>query len=174
MHLPTLAKYLLVAWMLPVGIVVIARTFSPDPGQSRSDFQSATFTPARIWTTEHQGTRRSDYFELRVQSPAGEFFFHRDPNPEPIQQLGARIPRDRPLALLYQSGHEGNVLMEIADGSPGASTSFLSFSDIMAEYAARRRLVYIVAAIWFTLANLISWALWKAVPNPPATVTDGP
>ncbi len=39
--------------------------------------------------------------------------------------------------------------------------SILSFADVMAEYAARQRLVYIIAGIWLVLGNLFLFGLWK-------------
>lgn len=158
MHIPTLIKYLVLAWGVPIAIVVLVRTFTPGANQERIDFFEQTFLPERVWVTEGRGRMGSDHFELRIQSPKGKVFFHRDPNREPILELKRRFPVNSPITVLYESSKlEGNVLMEIAT----ADMTILGFDDIMAEYASRRRLVYIVAAVWCTLANLLSYALWK-------------
>jgi hypothetical protein len=159
MHLPTFLKYLALAWGLPLVIIATSRFASPDPDQKRSDFPGKTFKPARVWVVGKKGTKGSDHFELRIESPDGAVYFHRDPNPEPVAELDRKFPRDTEVTVLYQAGLEGNVLMEIA--AAGAASPVLSFDDIMAEYASRRRLVGIVAAVWWILANLFAFALWK-------------
>lgn len=158
MHIPTLIKYLVLAWGVPIAIVIVVRTFTPDTSRERIDFSEQTFLPERVWVTEGRGRKGSDHFELRIQNPKGEVFFHRDPNREPILELNERFPVNSPITVLYESSKlEGNVLMEIAS----ANITILAFDDVMAEYASRRRLVYIVAAVWCALANLLSYALWK-------------
>lgn len=164
MHLAILVKYLLAAWGVPIVIVVTVRLFTPDPGQSRENFASQSFTPARIWIVGGTGTKGADYFELRIENPAGEVFFHRDPERQPIVELRERIPNDTKLSILYSSSKlEGNVLMQIASEDSSSAKPALSFDDVMAEYGTRRKVVYIVAAVWCTLANLLAFALWKQV-----------
>jgi hypothetical protein len=165
MHLPTFLKYLAVAWGVPVAILLVVILSTPGPNQNRSDFQKKTFTPARIWVSGIRGTKGSDYFELRIQSPEGDVFFHRDPDRKPISDLEHKLPKDSEVDVLYASTGEGNIVMEITSGSAPSSPPVLSFESVMAEYGARRKLVYIVAAIWWVLANLLSYALWK-VPLP--------
>lgn len=159
MHLPTFLKYLALAWGLPLVIIATSRFASPDPDQKRSDFPSRTFKPARVWVAGEKGTKGSDFFELRIESPDGTVYFHRDPDPGPVAELDRKLPRETEVTVLYQPGLEGNLLMEIA--AAGAASPVLSFDAIMAEYASRRRLVGIVAAVWWTLANLFAFALWK-------------
>ena len=160
MHIPTLIKYFALAWGVPILVVFVVRAFTPDPSQSRTNFSQREFRPARIWITEKKGTKNSDYFELRIRNSSGEEFFHRDPEREPIAELYKRFPKDAVIRILFSPGVEGNVLMEIAATNP-SSSAVLSFESVMDEYASRRRVVYIVAAVWCGLANLIAFALWK-------------
>ncbi len=161
MHIPTLIKYLVLAWGVPIAIVLVVRTFTPDPGQDRANFSQQSFKPARVWVAEKSGTKGSDYFELRIESPNGEEFFHRNPEGEPILDLERQFPINTEVEILYSPGLEGNVLMEIVATDPESAISILSFDAIMGEYASRRRVVYIVAGVWCVLANLFSFALWK-------------
>lgn len=161
MHLPSLIKYLVFAWGGPVMIVLLVRALTPDPSQSRSDFPSKTFKPSRVWVAEEREARGADFFELRIESPEGAVFFHRDPDRDPIVELDRRFPKDSEVTVLYNPDAEGNALLEIASVGTSSSTPVLSFDSIMNEYASRRRVVYIVAAVWWTFANLLSYALWK-------------
>lgn len=58
----------------------------------------------------------------------------------------------------------GNVLVEILGASGVPEEEILSFDTVMAGYATRRRVIFIVEAVWWGLANLIALALWKSVP----------
>lgn len=167
MHLPTLIKYLLLAWGLPVTIVIVARTFTPDPSRTREDFSQQSFRPERVWVDEGTGRKNSDHFELRIRNPEGEEFFHRDPEPEPIYDLYSSFPGNGEIRIIFSPDSEGNVLMEIVPTAP-ESAPLLSFETVMAEYTSRRRFVYIVAAIWCGTANLFAFALWKVdIPGSP-------
>jgi len=167
MHIPTLIKYLVLAWCVPILIVFIIRFFTPDPSQTRADFAYQVFRPARVWVDEERGSKNSDHFELWIRNPTGEEFFHRDPEREPILDLYSRLPKDSEIKILFSPSAEGNVLMEVTPTNP-PSASVLAFQTVMDAYASRRRVVYIVAAVWCGIANLFSFALWKvdiAVPE---------
>lgn len=153
-------KYLLLAWGIPILIVLVVRAFTPDPNLARTDFVRQEFLPAQVWVEEKKGSKRSDYFELRIRNPRGEEFFHRDPDREPIQDLHARLPKHAVIEILYSPGVEGNVLLEIAPSDPNVPPP-LAFESVMKKYATRRRVVYTVAAVWFGVANLLAFALWK-------------
>ena len=62
--------------------------------------------------------------------------------------------------MVYTPLLEGNVLLSI---TPVATPNkpALVFQDVMAEYASRRRLIYIVAGLWAVLAHLILLVLWR-------------
>lgn len=167
MRLRNFLLYLVLAWGVPVILVLIATTFTPQPGKARSEFRSAQFKPARVWVESKTERRGADYFELRIASPEGEIYFHRDPEPEPIAELESRFPDDAEVIVLYAPGIEGNVIMEIAPAGGPPSPQILSFESVMAEYSSRRRTIYIVAGVWYVLANLFACGLWKVDPRRP-------
>ena len=158
----SLIKFFVLAWGTPIVIVLIVRIFTPDPTQSRSDFSQQSFIPSRVWIEEKSGSKGSDHFELRIESPDRDIFFHRDPKREPIDDLLSKFPIDQEIAILYSPDKlEGNILMEIKAVNASPPTPILSFDDVISENASRRRLVYIAAAVWCTLANLLGFALWQ-------------
>jgi hypothetical protein len=166
-------KGVIFAWGIPLAIVITAWVFTPDPNRPKDSFPSQVFTPSRVMTKEKQMPRGSDHFELWLHHPEGAGFFHRSPEPEPIIELYRRIPQDAPLKVVYSPTVEGNVVMEICLGE-AEEKPILSFTEVMAEYSSRRRLIYIVAGLWFTLGNLILYALWRSgitesSPNEDAT-----
>lgn len=164
MHIPTFIKYLLLAWGIPILIVFVARAFSTDPSQTRADFAQQTFRPARVWIEEKKGRKNSDHFELWIQNPTGDRFFHRDPEREPIFDLFSRFPQDAEIKIFFSAKAEGNVLMEVAPTNSSAAP-VLAFESVMEAYASRRRVVYVVAAVWCGIANLLAFALWKVDVN---------
>ena len=168
MHIPTLIKYLVLAWGIPIIIVSVVRAFTPDPSQTRTHFSQQAFRPARVWVAEKKGRKNSDYFELRIQNPSGEEFFYRDPERGPIIDLYGRFPKDSEITILFSPVADGNVLMEAAPTNL-PSAPVLAFESVMDKYAYRRRVVYIVAAIWCGIANLFAFALWKVDVGGPAT-----
>lgn len=167
MHIPSLIKYAVLAWGVPILIVVVVRVFTPDPSLTRTEFSQLAFKPVRVWVTEKKGRKNSDYFELRMQNPNGEEFFYRDPEREPILDLYGRLPKDVDIKILFSPGAEGNVLMEVAAINP-LSAPVLAFESVMDKYSSRRRVVYIVAAVWCCIANFLAYALWKVNFTDPA------
>ncbi len=168
MHLPTLIKYLLLAWGLPIAIVFVVRAFTPDPGAARGDFSRQSFKPARAWIADERGTKGSDHFELRIENPEGEIFYRRDPEREPVEELYGRFATTDEISILYSSSRtDGNMLMEVVAEGGLSPMTILSFDEVMEEYGSRRRFVYGVAAVWWCLANLFSFALWKVDVSPP-------
>ncbi len=168
MQIPTFIRYLVLAWGIPIAIVLFVRAFTPPPNQDRTNFSRQSFKPARVWVVEKSGTKGSDYFELRIESPKGEEFFHRAPLREPVLNLERRFPRNTEVDILYSPELEGNVLMEIVATHPESAVTVLSFDEIMREYASRRQVVYIVAGVWCVFVNLLSFALWKVKISNPA------
>jgi len=164
MHLPTALKYLLIAWVLPLVMVGIGIVATPDASRPREEFAFASFHPARVWIAESKDRKGADSFELRIQSPEGTEYFIRQPERGPIEALYRKVPRDEIVGIRYASKVNGNVLVEILGASGVPGEEILSFDTAMAEYATRRRVIFIVAAVWWGLANLIAFALWKAVP----------
>ena len=160
MHIPTFIKYLVLAWGVPIMIVFVVCAFSPNPNLTKAAFSQQVFRPARVWVDEKHGRNNSDHFELRIQNPRGDEFFHRDPEREPIFDLYSRFPKDTEIKILFSPGAEGNVLLEITPAN-SPSAPVLSFESVMEEYASRRRVVYIVAAVWWGITNLLAFALWK-------------
>jgi hypothetical protein len=159
-------KAILAAWALPLAIIVTVLLLSPDPNRPIDSFQSAVFQPSEISTKRKLGSKRSDHFELWLHAPSGDSFFFRNPNEQPIADLSQRIPRDTPLKVVYSPTRDGNELMQIS--LPGATEKpILAFEDVMAEYSSRRRLVYIIAAIWFIGFNLLAYFLWKTRTTAP-------
>lgn len=155
MQIPTFIKYLVIAWGVPIAMIVIALTSIPSSNLSRDDLSQQSFTPAQVSVVEKKGTKGANHFELQIVNPKGEEFFIRRPNREPIVEINNRLPVDTPITVLYSfSELEGNVLMEIVS----EESAILSFDEVMAEYASRRQFLYLVAAIWWGVMNLI--ALW--------------
>ena len=154
--------YLLLAWGLPIVIVMVVVLATPSSNKTRGDFPSVSFVPVAVEEVEKRGSGGSDHFELQVTSPAGDLYYHRDPEPEPIQELFGRFPKADKVTVLYDETLEGNVIMEIrlADSSTEGE-AILQFESVMGEYASRRTVVYVVAGIWFGLANLLAYGLWK-------------
>ena len=169
MHIPTFIKYIVLAWVVPIAMVIIAITLTPDSNQNRSDFTKRVVSPKRVWIASKNEIKGADFFELRIKSQEDEEYFHRDPERGPISDLEAKLFKQTELEILYSPGLEGNVLMEIVARAPQRK-NILSFDTIMGEYASRRRLIYIVAGIWCTLINAFSFLLWKVDISEPDEV----
>ena len=138
---------------IPVLMVFVLVISTPNPHRQITDFPSVELTPASITTMRKRG-RRSDHFELWIRHEDGRGFFHRDPEPRPIEVLKSRIPDGIELRLVYDPTPDGNVLMQIAASRPGNEV-FLAFDSVMSEYRRRRLVVYVVAAIWFVAGTLL-------------------
>ena len=168
-RVPFLMKYLILSWGIPLAIVMAVRFVTPY-SQNPADYDRQTFRPARVWVAEKRGSQGTSSFELRIQSPSGEIFFHRDPEREPIDELDRRVPRNSNLRLIYwPTKLDGNVLMEVtADGDPKA-TPILSFDAVMRQYAMRRKIVYIAAALWSLFFNGIFFLMLgsASIEQPP-------
>jgi hypothetical protein len=163
-HISTLIKYFVIAWGLPIVMVLIPLFTGPGVGKQRSDFSMATFVPARVWTTERKDRKGADSFDLRLESPEGKVFYIRNPEREPIEEIYRKVPAGAKLEVRYTETVEGNVLLEITEPGAASPEPILSYEWVMQEYASRRTFIFVVAAIWCALANLISLALWKALP----------
>ncbi|HEY1048846.1 MAG TPA: hypothetical protein VGE39_03795 [Prosthecobacter sp.] len=150
-------KILILAWACPVVLVVIIHLFTPDPKQPKGSFPSITFVPSSIQVVEKKESRGADYFELWLHHPDGRSYFHRDPNPEPISTLKKKIPLGASLKTIYSPTQEGNVLLEIQTADIEDEPA-LSFDTKMGEYAFKRRVVNILAGVWFTLGTLFFMA----------------
>lgn len=153
-------KILMIAWGIPMLIVITGVLATPSPHLSREAFPLAEFTPAGVEIVTKKDRKGRDSFELWLKNPSGEAYFIRNPEPEPIHDLSKKVPRETPLKVRYDPRMEGNVLMEIAAVS--SADSILSFDEVMKEYASRRRLVCIIAGIWFVIGSLawigLRWA----------------
>lgn len=132
----------LVAWGLPALLVGIARFATPDPDGKPADFPSAVLATPHITTSKH-GRR------LKI-SEAGQQFHFQKPDRDTIMELSGRIPEQTALRVIYYPTIEGNVLLDVR-AMEGAGVPYLDFNTTMGEYAKRRRLVYVVAGIWFVL-----------------------
>lgn len=164
MNKTNLFKVAILAWGVPLANVVVALFFTPDPNRKLESFPSKTFVPTEIRMSEGSGRRNSIFYEVRLHSPDGDSFYLKDPAREPIAELDGRIPRDVPLKIVYSPKEEGNVLMAI-DRQSGDGEPILSFENVMAEYASRRRLVYTIAGVWFVVGNAALIVLWKKSPT---------
>jgi hypothetical protein len=155
-----LLKVAVLAWGVPVLIVAVSWWAAPDPNRAKDSFPHLTFVPSEISVIRKKERKNEDYFELWLTHPNGTAYFFRDPEPEPVQDLADIIPRNQPLRVVYETGREGNILMEIASAD-AAAKPYLAFEEVMAEYASRRRLVVTVAAIWFVVGNTFLFLLWR-------------
>jgi hypothetical protein len=165
-------KLVLTAWGIPLLIVGVAVLSTPDPHQRIGDFPAVELKPASITAVRKVGTRRTDYFELWIRDEDGRGFFHRDPEPGPIEDLKSRIPEGASLRLVYRATRAGNVLLEIAASRP-PHEQFLAFDSVMGAYRRRRFVVYAVAAAWFiAFTFLMVFKLrWHAGQGVPAATT---
>lgn len=158
----TIIKGLIFAYGIPLMLIVMSRMLPPDLSRPKGDFPSEVFTPTRIAMHEKRGARGSDHFEVTLDHPQGHRYFHRDPDPEPIAELHGRIPRDTPLKVVYSPSWEGNVLLEISRAN-AKDEPILSFEEVMAEHVFRRRVISIIAGIWFLFGNgILFFILWNA------------
>lgn len=161
MHVRPVVKCMILGWVVPALILLVVHVAGPDPNQRREEFPGKTFEPVRIWIAENSDGRGADSFELRIASPDGEEYFHRDPEPEPIEELDRRFPRNKEVSIRYAESIEGNVLLEVVVVNGPALEAILPFESVMTEYSHRRRVVYIVAATWCLFFNLLAYVLWK-------------
>jgi hypothetical protein len=154
-------KSIIFAWVIPIALVVTILVIPPNPFRSKDSFPSTTFTPKGVSIERHAGSRGSDHFELWLRDNLGNGYFHRDPEREPIAELERQIPRNVPLAIVYEPRYDGNVLLEIAL-SDNAAPPILCFADIMEEYAWKRHVVFIVAGVWSAIGNVWLYFVWRA------------
>ncbi|WFB37042.1 hypothetical protein P3T73_04620 [Kiritimatiellota bacterium B12222] len=161
MQISALLKYFVLAWGVPVLMAFVVRVSTPDPKQERGSFLQQSFIPTCVGIAEQKGTKRSEYFELRVESPKGERFYYRSPNRVTIEALERKFPKGVEVDVLYAPGGEGHSLMELLAKDSDVTFVVLSYEEVMDEYASRRRVVYMVAMVWCLLANLLAYALWK-------------
>ena len=160
MNPKSIISCLICAWGVPLAIVIVVRMFTPDPNRPKDTFLAVVLTPNDIRMEEKRGRKNSNHFEVWLHSPNGDKYFPRDPNPDPVTDLYHRIPQGVPLNVIYNPTNEGNVIMEISLPE-SKDKPLLAFADVMAEYSTRRRVVYIVAGLWFTLGTLVLGGLWK-------------
>lgn len=150
----------IVAWVVPLGMVLLPWILGPDLSKPKSEFPSTSFIPVEVKAIGKNGSKGSDHFELWLTSPDHNTYFLRDPEPEPIAKLRDLVPEGKELNIVYWNTVEGNVLMEIAEASSPAHT-LLSFDERVAEYASRHRMVYLTSGIWFIVGTAIFVFLWK-------------
>ena len=124
MHLPTLLKCLLIAWVLPAVMVGIGIVATPDAARPRGEFSVAVFRPARVWIVESKDRKGADSFELRIKSPEGVDYYIRHPEREPIDALYGKMPKDEQVTLRYAAKANGNVLVEILGGTAAQGKRF--------------------------------------------------
>src|SRR5262249_31787904 len=127
---------IIAAWGIPIVIVSIGLFAGPNPHRRIADFPSIEMTPASITTARKLGSRGSDYFELWIRHADGRSFFHRDPEPAPIQELKSRILDGIGLRLVYWPSLERSVLLEVAS-SRHPNAKYLAFETVMSEYLHR-------------------------------------
>lgn len=156
-----IAIVVLSVWGLPLVMVAIAFLFMPDPNQPKSAHPSVTFIPQKIETREKSGRKGSTSFEVWLHHPDGSAYLHRDPESAPITALFERIPKGVALQITYTTTPDGNVLLGI-DRTDSTDMPILSYDAVMAEYAARRRLVLTIAGVWLVLGTLLAFVLHRA------------
>lgn len=157
---------LLSVWGLPLAIVAAVLAITPDPSQPQSAHPAVTFTPTKVDVQQGRGRKKATFFEVWLHHPDGSTYFLRDPESAPITALYERIPKDVPLHITYSPGSEGNALLAIDRVGTNDGT-ILSYEAVMAEYAARRELVFTIAAIWLVVGNLLAWGLGFYHPATP-------
>jgi hypothetical protein len=153
-------KVALLAWGVPLIVVTVAWWATPDPDRAIETFATATFVPKEIKVIRKQERKNSDFFELWLIHTDGSVYFRREPDPERLRALADALPKTEPLRVVYETDSEGNVILEIARAD-GSQKPYLAFEGVMAEYAARRRLVAIIAGIWFILGTGCLVPLWR-------------
>ena len=148
------------AWIVPIVIVAVTLWITPDPNRPKEEFAAVNFEPTEIKIFSGRARKGADFFELRLVHPEGSIYFFRDPNPEPVQRVADIIPQGEALRVVYLPGAEGNAILEIAPEA-NSGKPYIAFGDVMAQYAERRRVVAVVAGLWFILGNAVLVLLWR-------------
>lgn len=154
-------RSIIAGWGIPLAIVIAMLVVSPDPNRPKDSFPSTSFIPSRITVEQTHGRGGSDAFELWLHDAAGNSYFHRDPKPEPIEALNRRVPRGVELLISYDERFDGNAILDLAIESD-PTKPILSYADIMAEFAFKRRVVYTIASIWAAVGTTWLYFVWRA------------
>ncbi len=160
----------ILALCLPAIIVVVVHLATPDPKASKESFPVSEFLPARVGVIQKKERKGKDYFELWVHAPDGRSFFFRSPESEPVTSVRKSIHDGNKLQVRYMTTSEGNVLVELLDSQD--KKPLISFENVMAEYAGRRRLVHIIAGVWSALGAGLWFVLARTDVVTPKPVSE--
>lgn len=150
-------KLALIAIGVPVAILSVVFWATPIPNQPKENFPTEEFVPKTIETRRGSERKGADYFELWLTSPSDKSFFFRDPESPPVDLLRGQIPATKKLRVRFWPSHEGNVLLEIVRADN--EEVILSFEERMESFSSRRRVVSVVAGVWFVIFAGIWFAM---------------